>query len=244
MTIDFFNMKKWTTRNGSEIYQLLTVRSNVFLLKSNQTTTLIDTSMSLNWHRLQRRIKRLGVTKIDYLFLTHTHFDHAGNAAKIKEKYGAQVIVHHLEAENVATGKNRLPVGTLVYSKMMIKIFETFFTKNFGYQPCQPDLIWNNQPIFENHEIDWQIISTPGHSVGSISLIVDQEIAFVGDAMFGMSRKSVFTPFAEDVPQLVATWGDLLQTPCSLFIAGHGWEISREKLEKNYTLFTQKLNQV
>jgi glyoxylase-like metal-dependent hydrolase (beta-lactamase superfamily II) len=235
-------MKKWTTQNGSEIYQLLTVRSNVFLVKSNQTTALIDTSISLNWNRLQRRIKKLGVTKIDYLFLSHTHFDHAGNAAKIKEKYGAQVIVHHLEAENVGTGQNRLPVGTLLYSKMMIKIFETFFKKNFGYQPCSPDLIWNNQPIFEKHEVDWQIVSTPGHSIGSISLIVDHEIALVGDAMFGLSKKSVFTPFAEDVPQLVATWGDLLQTPCSLFIAGHGWEINREKLLKSYIKFSQKLS--
>ena len=234
-------MKKWITQKGTEIYQLLSVRSNVFLVKSNQTTALIDTSISLNWNRLQRRIKKLGVTKIDYLFLSHTHFDHAGNAAKIKEKYGARVIVHHLEAENVTTGQNRLPVGTLYYSKMIIQIFETFFKKNFGYQPCTPDLIWNHQPIFENRELDWQIISTPGHSIGSMSLLVDHEIALVGDAMFGMSKNSIFTPFAEDVPQLVATWGEFLKTPCSLFIPAHGWSISRTKLEQNYSNYTQKI---
>ena len=235
-------MKKRTTQNGSEIYQLLSVRSNAFLVKTNSKTILIDTSVSLNWNRLQRRIKKLNISKIDYLLLSHTHFDHAGNAAAVQQKYGAKVLVHQSESVNLKTGQNRTPIGTLPFSKMLISVFETFFTKNFGYQPCEPDMEIGGPFSFDNLGVDWQVIYTPGHSIGCLSLIVDQEIALVGDAMFGMFPKSVLTPFAEDVPQLVKTWNTLLETPCSLFIAGHGWAVTREKLSRNYIKMSQKLS--
>lgn len=234
-------MKTWTTQKGSEIYQLLSVRSNAFLVKTNNKTVLIDTSISLNWSRLQRRIKKLNISKIDYLLLSHTHFDHAANAAAIQQKYGAKVLVHPSESVNLKTGQNRTPVGTLPFSKMIIRIFETFFTQNFGYQACEPDMEIGGPFSFEDLGLDWQVIHTPGHSIGCLTLIVDQEIALVGDAMFGMFPHSVLTPFAEDVPQLVKTWNTLLKTPCSLFIAGHGWPISREKLNNSYIKFSQNL---
>ncbi|MBN2339447.1 MAG: Zn-dependent hydrolase, partial [Acidobacteria bacterium] len=78
------------------------------------------------------------------------------------------------------------------------------------------------------------ILHTPGHTSGSVSIIVEGEIALVGDAMFGILPGSVFPPFADDPGQLMASWGKLLDTGCSLFLPAHGSAIGRSLLQKEY----------
>jgi hypothetical protein len=60
------------------------------------------------------------------------------------------------------------------------------------------------------------------------------EIALVGDAMFGVFKGSVFPPFADDVNQMVASWKLLLATKCNTFLPSHGSTCSRDLLQKNY----------
>jgi glyoxylase-like metal-dependent hydrolase (beta-lactamase superfamily II) len=85
------------------------------------------------------------------------------------------------------------------------------------------------------------IMHTPGHTSGSISVIVDDEIAIVGDTMFGVFGGSVFPPFAENVLQMIQSWGKLLQTNCKVFIPSHGTANSRSLVEKDYVKRVQGL---
>ena len=78
------------------------------------------------------------------------------------------------------------------------------------------------------------ILHTPGHSSGSISVIIDNQIAIVGDAMFGIFKNSVFPPFADDIKQMVLSWGKLLKTECTLFLPGHGTEKNRVILQRQF----------
>jgi hypothetical protein len=55
-----------------------------------------------------------------------------------------------------------------------------------------------------------------------MSLIVDNEIALVGDVMFGVFNWSVFPPFADDVPTLEKSWGKLAKSGCKMYLPGHG----------------------
>ena len=110
--------------------------------------------------------------------------------------------------------------------------------RRFGYQPFIPDMWISGETILEGFPI--QIIPTPGHSKGSISIIVDKEIALVGDTLFGVFRNSVFPPFADDVKEMVKSWGLLLDTRCCIFLPGHGSEIKRELLQKKSDKLTRK----
>ncbi len=68
-----------------------------------------------------------------------------------------------------------------------------------------------------------------------MSIVVDHELAIVGDAMFGVFGNSVYPPFADNPEIMIDSWGKLLSTGCSSFLPGHGNEISRELLEKQYS---------
>jgi glyoxylase-like metal-dependent hydrolase (beta-lactamase superfamily II) len=227
-------LKIWKTKSGYEIFRILSGRSNVFLLTNGTKNVLIDTSISHHWNKLLRCLNNLGVTHIDLLVLTHTHFDHAGNAWKIKEKYQAPVIVHRCEASFLESGTMIIPNGTNIVTKALINALGKLVEPKLNYKPCKFDVLTDEK--FELSEFGFQayILHTPGHSNGSLSVIVDHEIALVGDAMFGVFKNSIFPPYAEDVPQMIKSWGKLLDTNCSVFLPSHGSANSRQLVQKEY----------
>jgi hydroxyacylglutathione hydrolase len=227
-------MRTWKTKSGYSIIKILSGRSNVFLLTNGQTNILIDTSYSRLWNKLQRQLNKLQIKHIDYLILTHAHFDHAANASKIKEKYRPGVIVQKNEAACLAAGDNILPKGTTLITRPLVSMFGKQIFNLLRYKPCKYDLTVDSLFGLAEFGFNGYLMSTPGHSAGSMSLIIDDEIAIVGDTMFGLLWWSVFPPYAEDVNQMIHSWGKLLETNCSIFLPSHGTANKRSIVQKDY----------
>jgi len=226
-------MKRWTTRNGISIIQLLNGRCNVFLLTCQSVTILVDTGTRLQWKKLHRRLQFLNIQQIDYLILTHAHYDHCENAPTVKQYYHPTIITHRDEAVTLCSGRGAIPRGTNGLTRLITDWFGDWYgaLKAIRLQcDIQIDAVYD----FHSWGLNAYILPTPGHSTGSVSLIVDHEIAIVGDAMFGVFRRSVFPPFAMDPKQLVDSWGLLMNTDCRLFLPGHGKAIAMQKLEDDY----------
>ncbi len=234
-------MRSWTTSSGYKISKILSARSNVFLLRNSQSVILIDTSAGFMWKTLQKNLYRLGIDRIDLLILTHSHFDHAANACKIKEKYNAKVIIHDSEAGYLLTGTNILPVGTNPITKIIVMVFARQFISFARYQPCQADLEVESNFDLSGYGFNAYLIHTPGHTKGSLSLIIDNEIAIVGDTMFGVFPWTIFPPFASDTKQMVNSWEELLNTKCTLFLPSHGSANKRSLVEKDFIKFSSAL---
>jgi glyoxylase-like metal-dependent hydrolase (beta-lactamase superfamily II) len=104
-------------------------------------------------------------------------------------------------------------------------------------------------PVFEADEVinseinlseNIKVIQTPGHTLASQSLIVDNELAYVGDAMFGVIKNNIFPPFADDVESMIFSWKKLYDTGCQTFYPGHGQKIERALLQKQYLHYSHK----
>jgi hydroxyacylglutathione hydrolase len=227
-------MKTWTAKGGNRIIQILSGRSNVFLLTNGKINFLIDTSAGRLWNKLQRQLEKAGIVQIHYLILTHAHFDHAANANRIKIKYGASVIVQQMEADYLAKGDNIIPQGTTSLTRLLVNLAGKRFFRYMKYEPCRADILVNNLLDLKGMGIDAFIMHTPGHTSGSVSVIVEDEIALVGDTMFGIFKGSVFPPYAENPDVMIQSWGKLLQTGCKVFIPSHGTANTRSLVEKDH----------
>jgi hydroxyacylglutathione hydrolase len=232
-------MKSWTTKNGYKITRILAGRSNVFLIEGKGKNILVDTSPGYRLSKLYSNLKEMGISNLDYLILTHTHFDHAANAARIREDFNARVIVHKDEARYLETGENILPRGTNPFSAALVRIFKNQFISIAKYEPCRADLLVDSDFCPDISIPELKIINTPGHTQGSVSIIVDDEVALTGDAMFGIFFRSIFPPFAGNNIELIKSWGKLLETDARVFLPSHGSENKRALVKNEFERYVR-----
>jgi hydroxyacylglutathione hydrolase len=227
-------MNTWTTRGGCTVRRLLAGRSNVYLLAGQSGLILVDTGRSRRWPALERGLADAGVGRLDALVLTHAHFDHAENARRLRDRFGAAVIVHESESGFLERGDAPLPAGSVLATRFFTRRLRRLLQPRFRYHGCPADVA-----VGDRFDLAWlganaYALHTPGHCRGAMSVVLDDEIALVGDTMVNAGPWSVFPPFADDVELLLDSWRRLLQTGCRIFLPGHGAAIGRPLLERRF----------
>ncbi|HRZ43098.1 MAG TPA: MBL fold metallo-hydrolase [Bacteroidales bacterium] len=232
-------MKTFTTKSGYQIIQLLSGRANVWLVEAGSIRILVDTGITLNRKKLLNKLNPESLRsrdsaslRLNFLLLTHTHFDHCQNAAWLKNRLGCKIIVGESAKEFVRMGYTPIPGGVTRWARFVVRLGRKFRPGFTGYAPFQADMIVKEKFTFALEGVNLEIIPTPGHSSDSISLLVDGEVAIVGDTLYGMVSGKAMPPFADDVPLLKQQWKVLLDTGCQWFLPGHGKPISAALLQK------------
>ena len=228
-------MNKWITTNGYAVYKVLGGRSNVFLIQHNNKHLLIDTSIKGNEKELIKTLSKLDVTKesLIALILTHSHFDHVGNAYSIKNLFDTKIYIHSSEKINLQNAIVKIPKGIATIPRF-ISYLGSKVAEKFKFAEAQPDVCVEDSFDFKDIGLNITILHTPGHSIGSMSIIVDGEIAIVGDLMFGVFYNGLIPPFADFPSEMINSWGKLLETECKIFLPSHGSERSRELVQKKF----------
>lgn len=223
--------------NGYRIHQILKERSNAFVIESNDQLYLVDTGRHLDLALVRQAITDLQQeTSKDpqWLILTHSHFDHSGNAAVLKKEFDLKIVAGKAEARFLKHGFTPLPEGTNLLADWVSDLGKQIPGKGFDYTPVKI-----NKSITHEWYIDPSIrlILTPGHTDGSISILVNEEAALVGDVLSGLDESHIIPAYANDINELLNSWGLLLETNCQLFLPGHGNIVRRTELESEYNKF-------
>lgn len=226
-------MKEWKTSAGNTIVRLVSGGSNVFLLKSLSGNILFDTGKKSARNQLLKNIALADKESrgIKSLILTHTHFDHCQNAAFLKNKYTCDIVAGSAEAKYTREGYTPIPDGTYGFTKFLTALGKKAELPPFRYEPFEVDRLVEESLTIKHDRCKIIIISTPAHSQGSVTAIIDGEIAIAGDALFSVFPGTSYPPFADDPAGLENDWKKLLDTGAGLFLPGHGNEIPRSMLE-------------
>ena len=219
--------RSWTTQKGGSVTLTVSGRNNVYLIESGAVVMLVDAGMSYMYDNLLSKINRSGV-KPDIIALTHAHYDHAENTRRLKEHFSAKVLIHAKEAAHLAAGVNPEDAP----------IAGTFTIEGENYPPVEADIVVNESQKFGD---GITLMHTPGHTPGSISVIVDGEIAVVGDAMFSVHPGQAMVPYVMERNTLLKSWKKLFGTNCRLFLPVHGRPITRETAEEEYRKYGGKI---
>ena len=163
--------------------------------------------------------------QIKLIVLTHGHWDHISSVKDIKEKTGAKIAIHEKEKEWLEKGLKPMPPGVNLWGRFLCKAF-TMCLPLIEVPAAQVDIVIGNEgfPLTE-YGISGRIIHTPGHSSGSVSVLLDTGDAFVGDmAMneFPLSLRPGFPIFAEDFDKLKESWRTLLDQGVKTVYPSHG----------------------
>ena len=205
--------------------------SNAYLIKGEEGYLLIDAGIKGKIDKLKNKMDEYDIKFEDIILIiiTHVHYDHVGGLREIKEKTKAPVLVHEDEAARLKEGKTKLPNGNTWYGKLGVYFLRTKAEKGNSFEPVKPDIVINEYYNLKGFGFDGEVIHTPGHSAGSITVIIEDRHCFTGDTMFSFIPFTVNPPFADDPDKLYKSWEKIASYNCQIFHPGHGYDFHRNK---------------
>ncbi len=194
-----------------KVVQLTYKSSNCYLIPAAEGWIMIDTGWPDTFSQLLQLLyqNNIPVNEVDYLIITHFHPGHAGLTQNLKD-LGTNLILH----ESQVPYYNRL---------------NSFYKKN--PKANFKDITGNNNIIvntsqsrefFDKLGVKGELLSTPGHSEDSVSLVLDAECAFIGDL------PTLFKP--EEYNTIIAdSWRMIQNSYVKTIYPGHGFPFDIEE---------------
>lgn len=200
--------------------------TNCYLLKSDWSNILIDTGYKGKEKIILDFLEKNEILPetIKLIILTHAHYDHIGNASELKKLTGAKILLHKndlpLLDSGITDSKSTKPLN--FWGKILLSKVASIDTK---FNQIKPDIIIDSEFDLKKYGFNGRIINTPGHSKGSISVILDSGDAFIGDlAMNGLPlRIGAGEPiFGEDIDEIYQSWEKLIGNKVKKLYPSHG----------------------
>jgi glyoxylase-like metal-dependent hydrolase (beta-lactamase superfamily II) len=154
--------------------------SNCYLLLGSRPV-LVDTGAPGDLKRILAGLKAGGVEPRDLalILLTHGHSNHAGCAAELRRRTGAQIALHAGDVPLVRTGRN----GVIAVQDWLGRVLRPFVDEEF--EAFEPDLVFKEGISLEPYGLRGRVLPTPGHTAGSISIVLANGEALIGDVLRG-----------------------------------------------------------
>lgn len=206
--------------------------SNVHLIRARQPV-LIDSGTIGDMDDLGSALADYGVaaTQVRLVVLTHGHADHAGLAAELQREAHAIVVLGAGDVPLAAAGHN----DDLRPTGFMGALLKPFIRS--VYEPFTPDVTVAPGDTFDLAPwgIDGKVMAMPGHTAGSLVVVLGDHTAFVGDMIAGGSLGGAFSPhtpeehlYQADPPQNRKDIRALIDMGITKFYLGHGGPVSRQ----------------
>lgn len=143
---------------------------NTYYLESQTSVILVDPGSDLQ--QILMQLQRINKPLIA-IFLTHTHYDHIFSLEEIRKRYqNPPVYVSPLEADWLQE-----PIKNLSGLERHQDL------PNIICQPAEVTFETDKELVLQN--FSFRVLATPGHSIGGISLVWDEEEAVLtGDCLF------------------------------------------------------------
>ena len=167
---------------------------NCYLAKTDHGYILIDTGFLSKRAKLEQELTTAGCRpgNLNLIILTHGDTDHADNAAYLRKKYGAKIVLHALDAPIVERGdmssaRQAKPDKIGLIFKVMIPLAPLLFKTN-AFEYFTPDFTIDEGFDLAEYGFNARVLHLPGHSKGSIGILTSEDFssqpAGVGPAVF------------------------------------------------------------
>jgi hydroxyacylglutathione hydrolase len=202
---------------------------NSYLIKTDRAYILIDTGSSNQRNRIEQELRSSGceLGDLKLIILTHGDFDHTGNAAYLRQKFGTKLAMQPADFGMIEQGdmfwnRRKSNRGLRTLAPLLFK-----FSKS---NRTTPDISIDEE--FDLSEYDWaaKVISIPGHSTGSIGILTADGDLFCGD-LFENIKQPKLNSIMDDLAAAQASVEKLKGLKINTVYPGHGTPFLMERYQ-------------
>ena len=218
------------------IHPIRLVYSECYLIRS-EVSILIDTGIPNKAKDIVQALERLAVQpeEIPLILITHGHWDHIGSAKEIKEITGAKIAMHQRDKDRLEKSLKLLPPGVTLWGRIIMGL-AAMRIASVQIPATDVDVVLGDEDFsLAEYGIPGKVLYTPGHTMGSVSVLLETGDAIVGDlAMNGLPIRigPGLPTVAEDMQRVKESWRFLLEQGAETVYPGHGKPFPAEIVRK------------
>jgi len=210
----------------------LKVTVNCYLVNSGDKSILIDTGRRTKRRQIEEEIRSAGCHPGDLklILLTHGDFDHCGNAAYFREKFGTKIAMHRDDSGMVEYGDmtwNRRKQNVIIRT-----IFGLFISLSESDR-FKPDITSEDGDDLSDYGFEAKVIHIPGHSRGSVGFLTAAGDLYCGDLLANTDKPDIWS-IIDDPAVADASIDKLKQIEMGTVYPGHGDPFTMAQFRENY----------
>jgi len=219
-----------------EIFSIKLGLNSCYLIKGKDIV-MVDAGVPGKIRSFTRKLKEIGILpdEIKLIVLTHSHFDHAGSAFDIQKLTGAKIAFHEKERQFLEIGGFAMPKGVNRWGKISHPLLFPIL-KRIPFPKVKADIILTDEEFsLEEYGINGSIIHTPGHTEGSVSVLLTSGEVFAGCMAHNnlpFRLKPGLPIYAKDINQIIENWKILIGRGAKIVYPGHGDPFPVEVIRK------------
>ena len=179
----------------------------IYLIRFDDKAALVDAGCGHGHSQLKKNITEClhPNGQLEYLLLTHCHFDHTGGAGAVRNEFGCSIVAHELDAIYLESGDSDVTAASWYGARL---------------QPLTIDVkLHGKQSTITIGSGSVTAIHCPGHSPGSVvyTTRIDSQLVLFGQDIHGPIHPGLLS----DEEQYQESLARLLDLEADLLLEGH-----------------------
>ena len=221
--------------NSSKNNEITTVKMgfvNSYIIKGGNRLILVDAGLPGNAQKIINKIEEIGFKKSDVslIILTHAHFDHTGSLKQLKDITKAKVVIHKNDADYLAEGKSAAAIPSSGFVRFMMRLIKNGPSRKL--EGVEPDILIEDEMDLSDFGVKGKVISTPGHTNGSVSVFLDSGKCLSGDTVGSSFGKPTYGMFFSDINKLKESIAKIKNSDVKEIYLSHDGIIKIDKIRK------------
>lgn len=141
--------------------------ANCWVLKDEKTGKALVVDPGFYSSELENFLRKIGISELEYILITHGHLDHFCGAPYIKEKFGGKIVIGEKDKDET--------------QRLDSLFLGTDYEEQF--KPFKADITVSDGEKLNFCGESIEILHTPGHTKGEVCYIIN-DMLFSGDVLF------------------------------------------------------------
>ena len=163
----------------TQIHWIKCKTDNCYVVENGSDAILVDTGSAISYNKVLEECSKYNMKLI---VLTHVHFDHAENAAKLSKHFNIPVACHEADVE-LFESFDKQPMESYGIVGKVVLDTSLKVLRNTKVEKPENLIFIKDGDDLSAYGFDAKIIGMPGHTKGSIGVDVEGTHLLVGDEL-------------------------------------------------------------